>query len=281
MFTWSFGCTGFLRAHRAAQHLDGAVRDHLVRVHVRLRARTGLPDDQREMRRRTCRRSPLARRRRWPRPASGRCRPASMLTSAQAFLMTPSARTMATGCFSQPIGKLMIERWVCAPQYLSAGTSSGPKLSVSVRVAVMVASSRCGQGGDRRGGMGNQSAYRGIPQADCPYLRNLSRLTTSAACCGSSGSATSSSVASSSSSSSECVSNRRPNSTEGSTKVRTASKGMHERFRLVAEVERDRETLVGHDEVLEPVLDDDGHFARGSARATSRRGRHRDASCRR
>jgi hypothetical protein len=31
----------------------------------------------------------------------------------------------------------MIERWVCAPQYLSVGTSSGPKLSVSVLVAVM------------------------------------------------------------------------------------------------------------------------------------------------
>jgi hypothetical protein len=33
----------------------------------------------------------------------------------------------------------MIERWVCAPQYLSDGTSSGPKLSVSVRVAAVFA----------------------------------------------------------------------------------------------------------------------------------------------
>ena len=57
-----------------------------------------------------------------------------MFTCAAACLMTPSARTMATGCFSQPIGKFWIERCVCAPQYLSDGTSSGPKLSVSVRV---------------------------------------------------------------------------------------------------------------------------------------------------
>ena len=40
----------------------------------------------------------------------------SMFTSAAACLITPSARTIATGCFSQPIGKFMIDRWVCAPQ---------------------------------------------------------------------------------------------------------------------------------------------------------------------
>ncbi len=39
-----------------------------------------------------------------------------MFTSAAACLMTPRARTMAIGCFSQPIGKLMTERWVWAPQ---------------------------------------------------------------------------------------------------------------------------------------------------------------------
>jgi len=38
-----------LGAHLAAQHLDGAVRDHLVGVHVRLGARTRLPHDQREV----------------------------------------------------------------------------------------------------------------------------------------------------------------------------------------------------------------------------------------
>ena len=43
------GMHRLLRAHDAAQHLDRPVGDHLVGVHVRLRARAGLPDDQREM----------------------------------------------------------------------------------------------------------------------------------------------------------------------------------------------------------------------------------------
>ena len=39
-----------------------------------------------------------------------------MFASAAACLMTPRARTTATGCFSQPIGKFSTDRWVCAPQ---------------------------------------------------------------------------------------------------------------------------------------------------------------------
>ncbi len=39
-----------LGAEDAAEHLDRPVRDHLVGVHVRLRARTRLPDRQREVR---------------------------------------------------------------------------------------------------------------------------------------------------------------------------------------------------------------------------------------
>ena len=70
-------------------------------------------------------------------PRSAEISPWSMFTSAQAFLITPRARTMAIGCFSQPMGKLMMDRWVCAPQYLLAGTSKGPKLSVSTRMSVM------------------------------------------------------------------------------------------------------------------------------------------------
>ena len=38
-----------LGAEFAAEHLVGAVGDHLVQVHVGLRARAGLPDHQREM----------------------------------------------------------------------------------------------------------------------------------------------------------------------------------------------------------------------------------------
>src|SRR5690349_2391091 len=43
------GMNRLLRADLAAQHLDGAVRDHFVRVHVGLRAGTGLPHDERKM----------------------------------------------------------------------------------------------------------------------------------------------------------------------------------------------------------------------------------------
>ena len=50
------------------------------------------------------------------RPSAGSRSPSSTLTAAAACLMTPSARTIATGCFSQPIGKFWIDRWVCAPQ---------------------------------------------------------------------------------------------------------------------------------------------------------------------
>ena len=43
------GVHGGLGAHGAARNLDGAVGDDLVGVHVRLRARAGLEDDQREV----------------------------------------------------------------------------------------------------------------------------------------------------------------------------------------------------------------------------------------
>ena len=43
------GMDGFFRTHHPAQHLNGPVGDHLIGIHVRLRARTRLPDNQREM----------------------------------------------------------------------------------------------------------------------------------------------------------------------------------------------------------------------------------------
>src|SRR6476620_7931318 len=42
---------------------------------------------------------------------------------------------------SSPIRKFCNERCVCAPQYFSAGTSIGPKVSVSVRVFAMIRAS--------------------------------------------------------------------------------------------------------------------------------------------
>jgi len=43
------GMDGLLRAHHAAGDLDGTVRDHLVGIHVRLRAAAGLKHDERKM----------------------------------------------------------------------------------------------------------------------------------------------------------------------------------------------------------------------------------------
>ena len=43
------GMDGRLGAHLAAEQLDGAVRDHLVHIHVGLRAAARLEDDQREV----------------------------------------------------------------------------------------------------------------------------------------------------------------------------------------------------------------------------------------
>src|SRR5690349_6559062 len=70
-------------------------------------------------------------------PILGSSLPRAMLASAAARLTTPSALMIGLGCFSQPILKFCSERWVWAPQYLSAGTSIGPKVSVSVRVALI------------------------------------------------------------------------------------------------------------------------------------------------
>ena len=49
MLTSSLGWIGYLRAHDAAGHLDGAVGDDLVGVHVGLGAAAGLPDTEREV----------------------------------------------------------------------------------------------------------------------------------------------------------------------------------------------------------------------------------------
>ena len=43
------GMDRLFRSHHPAQHFDGAVRDHLIGVHVGLGTRSGLPDHQREV----------------------------------------------------------------------------------------------------------------------------------------------------------------------------------------------------------------------------------------
>ncbi len=49
-------------------------------------------------------------------PILGSSLPSSMLASAAARLTMPNARITGLGCRSQPILKLPIERWDCAPQ---------------------------------------------------------------------------------------------------------------------------------------------------------------------
>ena len=62
--------------------------------------------------------------------------PSSALTSATAFLTSTSARTSASGSRSPEMRKFSSERCVCAPQSRSAGTSTGPKLSFSIRALI-------------------------------------------------------------------------------------------------------------------------------------------------
>src|SRR5262245_45229246 len=66
-------------------------------------------------------------------------RPWRWFTRAAAFLMIACARITSIGIFSLPISKFWNERCVCAPQYLSEGTSIDPMLSFSVRVFGMAA----------------------------------------------------------------------------------------------------------------------------------------------
>ena len=63
--------------------------------------------------------------------------PRRLLARAADRLTIPSARMSGTGMASMPIGKLIRERAVCAPKSFSDGTSSGPKLSVSVRISLI------------------------------------------------------------------------------------------------------------------------------------------------
>mmetsp|Transcript_29135 Transcript_29135/g.76318 ORF Transcript_29135/g.76318 Transcript_29135/m.76318 type:complete len:218 (+) Transcript_29135:961-1614(+) len=75
--------------------------------------------------------------------------PASMLYLAQHFFSFPKARITGSGILSgaSPIGKFCRLRCVCAPHRRSAGTSMGPKLSFSLRVAIASLRRRWGDDG--------------------------------------------------------------------------------------------------------------------------------------
>ena len=218
--------------------------------------------------------------------------PRSRFTSAAARLIRPSARTISIGMRSVPMRKLCSERSVCAPQSLSAGMSSGPKASLSMRVFWRVfwrvlagfwAITSCGNGraGPLRrrrlrlvglalrhnglaGGAGAASvgtlAGRRFFFADlalrCPAfaLRLALRIGRRLA----------------SPWPSTTSSNCRPNCTDGSKKPVIASNGMLSFSRDAAERQADLETLLGHRQIPELVLQDDGHLRPDTARAAGR-----------
>jgi len=60
-------------------------------------------------------------------PSSALARAAAHLTSPRAWISGGAKRKRAP-----PMGKCSSERWVCAPQYRSAGTRASPMLSVSI-----------------------------------------------------------------------------------------------------------------------------------------------------
>ncbi len=61
---------------------------------------------------------------------------------------------------------------------------------------------------------------------------------------------------------SDAISNFRPNSTEGSKKPVTASKGIDQHLRVALKRKPDFESLLGDAEIPELMLEDDGHFVR-------------------
>ena len=93
-------------AETAAQHLDGAVGDDLIGVHIGLGAGAGLPDGQGKVI------VELAVDHFLGGSDDGLADravelPSDMFTSAAARLTMPRARTIGLGCFSQPILKLL------------------------------------------------------------------------------------------------------------------------------------------------------------------------------
>jgi hypothetical protein len=103
-----------LRAENAARHLDGAIGDHLVHVHVALRAAAGLPDAQREVVVELAG-GDLIRGADDEIGQSGLSLPRSWFTSAQAFFSVPKAWITSSGIRSSPMSKWISDRAVCAP----------------------------------------------------------------------------------------------------------------------------------------------------------------------
>ena len=123
-------------AERLTGDLVGAVGDHLVGVHVGVRARAGLEHAARETRRPRRRRRLRSRRRGSGRPARCRSRPASGWCRRRRASTSPKARITTRGqrrASSPPIAKCRRARSVAAPHRRNAGTDTTPRASCSSR----------------------------------------------------------------------------------------------------------------------------------------------------
>src|SRR5258708_679336 len=103
----------------------------------------------------------------------------SRLTCAASSFTSASALISAGAIFSVEILKCCSDRCVCAPHSSSAGTSMGPKVSFSLRVAIAASAVRA-----------LHNAVAALRQAACsflgpravpPYLRRMLRQTTARA----------------------------------------------------------------------------------------------------
>ena len=111
------------------------VRDDLVHVGVGRGARARLVDVDRELECRAHHPRPRGRRPRSPRPSGHRAGPRARFVSAAATLISARARRKRRGIGWPEIGKLRTARCVDAPYRASAGTSTSPMESRSIRVA--------------------------------------------------------------------------------------------------------------------------------------------------
>ena len=110
LLTWSFGWTGFFEPQLAARQLDGAVRDDLVGVHVRLRAGAGLPERPAGSRRRAAPAITSSAARHDQVGLLRGSRPSSPFASAAAFLRMPRARMIGRATEAVDADREMLER---------------------------------------------------------------------------------------------------------------------------------------------------------------------------
>ena len=165
MLQWSFGCTGLLEPISPPSISMARFEITSFAFMFDCVARARLPHDQREVivelaLDHLLRGGDQSRRR-----ASRLALPLALFASAQARLMTPSARTMATGCFSQPIGKFMIEALgLRAPVAVGGHLEGAVNCRISVRVAVILITPVCRLHAVYRR-FAPQGNARGMPQA--------------------------------------------------------------------------------------------------------------------